>query len=210
MSGSEGGEDALTPQESWGEIHATMDKARSSMYLAGTSEILLLWAAITPVLYLFEYWLQTGGADLAAESPWVRAPIFGVVVAAGMVGSGFIGRRAASRNVTKEIGRAIGIRVFSFWIAVGVAAWYIPAAAGMWTPELGPQIPHVAIGVVTLGYVLFGIMTNLVLAGVGAGIAAAYYLPSHLAGDAALVVSAVATLVVVVLGALWLRKSGIR
>lgn len=210
MSGSEGGDGALTPQESWGAIHATIDKTRSSMYLAGTSEILLLWAAITPVMYLFEYWLQTGGSHLTEESPWVRGPIFGVVVAAGMVGSGFIGRRAARRNVTREIGRAIGIRVFSFWIAVGVAAWCIPAAAGMWTDELGPQIPHVAIGVVTLGYVLFGIMTNLVLAGIGLGIAAAYYLPDQLAGDAALVVSAVATLVVVALGALWLRKSGIR
>ena len=187
-----------------------MDKARSSMYLAGASSILILWGAITPVAYLFEYWLQTGGSDLAEQSPWVRAPGYGVLLAAGIVGSGIIGRRAASGNVTKEIGRAVGLRVFFFWIAVTAATFYIPAAAGMWTPELGPQIPHVAIGIVTLGYVLFGIMTNLVLAGIGVGIAAAYYLPGHLAGDAALVVSAAATMVVVVLGAVWLRKSGIR
>lgn len=210
MSGSEGGEAALTPQESWGAIHTTMDRTRSSMYLAGVSTILLLWGAITPVAYLFEYWLQTGGSDLAEESPWVRAPIFGVLIAAGIVGSGFIGRRAISNNVTKEIGRAVGIRVFCFWMAVTAATWYIPAVAGMWTPELGPRIPHVAIGIVTLGYVLFGIMTHMVLAGIGMGIAAAYYVPSYLAGDEALLVSALATLVVVMLGALWLRKSGMR
>ena len=46
-----------------------MDKARSSIYLAGTSTILLLWGALTSVTYFFEYWLQTGGADLAEQSP---------------------------------------------------------------------------------------------------------------------------------------------
>lgn len=209
MSGSEGGGTVLTPQEGWETIHATMDKARSSMYLAGSSAILLLWGAITPVAYLAEYWLQTGGSDLAEESPWVRAPIFGVLIVAGIIGSGFIGKRAGERNATTEVSRAIGIRVFCFWMAVTMATWIIPAAAGMWNPESGPQIPHVAIGIVTLGYVLFGIMTNVVLAGVGVGIAAAYYLPHHLAGDVSLVVSAVATMAVVIAGALWLRKSGI-
>ena len=42
------------------------------------------------------------------------------------------------------------------------------------------------------------------------GIAAAYYLPRYLAGDAALAVSAVATLAVVGLGVMWFRKIGIR
>ena len=39
-----------------------------------------------------------------------------------------------------------------------------------------------------LGYVLFGIMTRPALAAVGVGIAASYFLPSYLAGDAALAV----------------------
>ena len=209
MSSAEGGGAVLTPQESWETIHSTMDKARSSMYLAGSSSILLLWGGITPLAYLAAYWLQTGGSDLAERIPWVSASIFGVLIVAGIVGSAFIGKRAGSRNATKEISRAIGIRVFLFWITVSMATWVIPAAAGMWNPESGPQIPHVAIGIVTLGYVLFGIMTHLVLAGIGVGIAAAYYLPHYLAGDAALVVSAAATMAVVVLGALWIRKSRI-
>jgi hypothetical protein len=187
-----------------------MDKARSSMYLAGTSTILLLWGALTAVSYIFEYWLQTGGSELAEESPWIRAPFYGVFIVVGMVGSGMIGHRAGSKNVTKEVNRAVGLRVFSFWMAVAMAAWFLPAAAGMWSPERGADIPVVAIGIVTLGYILFGIMTKPVLAGVGVGIAAAYFLPRYLAGDAALAVSAAATLAVIGVGAMWLRKTGIR
>ena len=37
---------ALTPEESWRDIHETMDRARSSMYVAGTATIMLIWAAI--------------------------------------------------------------------------------------------------------------------------------------------------------------------
>ena len=60
-----------------------------------------------------------------------------------------------------------------------------------------------------LGYVLFGIMHRPVIAALGVGIAAAYYIPSYLAGDAAPMVSAVAILVVVGLSAAWIRKSGV-
>ena len=47
ISGGEMG--AGTPEESWRDIHETMDKARSSMSVAGTSTIMLLWAAIASV-----------------------------------------------------------------------------------------------------------------------------------------------------------------
>ena len=210
MSGSESGGSALTPQERWGAIHTTMDRARSSMYLAGTSSILLLWGGLTAAAYLAAYGLQTAGWDPAERGPWAWVLVFGVLVVAGMVGSAVIGHRAGSRNVTREVSRAVGIRVFGFWMAVVLAAWLIPAAAGMWNAESGPQIPHVAIGIITLGYILYGMMTRPELAVVGVGIAAAYYLPSFLAGDAALAVSAAATLVVVVGGAAWLRRIGIR
>ena len=67
----------------------------------------------------------------------------------------------------------------------------------------------VAIGIVALGHVLFGIMHRPVIAAVGAGLAAAFYIPSYVAGDAALAVSAAAMLVVVGIGAAWIRKSGV-
>ena len=43
MQGTDHESASLTPQESWGAIHSTMEEARSSMYLAGTATILLLW-----------------------------------------------------------------------------------------------------------------------------------------------------------------------
>ena len=79
----------------------------------------------------------------------------------------------------------------------------------MWNAEDGINIPYVAIGIVSLGYVLFGIMHRPVIAVVGVGIAAAFYIPGYLAGEAALAVSAAATLTVAALGAVWIRKSGV-
>ena len=52
-------------------------------------------------------------------------------------------------------------------------------------------------------------MTRPVIAAVGVGVAAAYYIPSYVAGDAAQLVAGGATLVVVALGRLWIRKSGV-
>ena len=209
MQGSNREGKALTPEESWSAIQATMDKARTSMYLAGFSAILLLWGPITALGYLVEYGLQTWGVDFLGRNPWIRAPLWGSLMVGGMVGSSIIGRRAAKRNVDGNAARSTGIRVFLFWIAVTLAAFFIPGAAGMWTVEAGQYIPPVSIGIVMLGYILFGIMTRPALAAVGVGIAASYFLPSHLAGDAALAVSAVATLLVVALGTVWIRRSGV-
>ena len=126
-----------------------------------------------------------------------------------MLGSAIIGYRAGRKNAAGDASRNAGVRVFLFWLAVVLAAFLVPAAAGMWNAEAGANIPHVAIGIVSLGYVLFGIMHRPVIAVVGAGIAAAFYIPSYLAGDAALAVSAAVTLTVTVLGAVWIRKSGV-
>ena len=105
--------------------------------------------------------------------------------------------------------RSAGIRVFLFWLAVVAAAFLIPAAGGMWNADDGANIPRVAIGIVALGHILFGIMYRPVIAAVGVGIAVAFYVPSYLAGDAAPVVTAVAIMIVVALSAAWIRKSGV-
>ncbi len=200
---------ALSPQESWRAIHTTMDKARSSMYLAGTSTILILWGAIASLGYLTQYAFETLASDFVERNPWIPAPLWGVLTVAGMVGSAIIGRRAGRENVAGGGGRSAGIRVFLFWLAVITAAFFLPGAAGMWVAGAGDNIPHVAVGIVSLGYVLFGILFRPMLAAVGGGIAAAFYIPSYLAGDAALAVSAAATLTVVALGTVWIRKSGV-
>ena len=62
----------------------------------------------------------------------------------------------------------------------------------------------------SLAYILFGIMHRPAIAAVGAGFAAAFYIPNYLVdGDVAMVVSAALMLAVVVLGAWWIRRSGV-
>ena len=70
-------------------------------------------------------------------------------------------------------------------MAVVAAAFLIPGAAGLWSEGGAVNIPHVAIGIVCLGYVLFGIMYRPVLALVGMGMAVAFYIPAYLGGDIA-------------------------
>ena len=210
MPGPDAETAALTADESWGAIHTTMDRARSSMYVAGTATILLLWGAIVALGYFSQYAIATLASDFAAGTPWYPGPLWGVLATAGMVSSARIGHRAGRENAVGDAARSAGIRVFFFWLAVVVTAFLLPAAAGLWTADdAGAAIPRVVVGIVALGHVLFGIMHRPAIAAVGVGFAAAFYVPSYLAGDAALAVSAVATLIVVALGSAWIRKSGV-
>lgn len=199
----------MTPEESWEAIHDTVDRVRSSMYVAGSATILLLWGAIVSVGLLAVYAIVTQAPDPVVNSPWTHALLWGALGVAGMAGSAFIGHRATSKVAAGDTARSAGIRVFLFWLAIMAAAFLIPAAAGMWNAEDGASIPRVTVGIVVLGYVLFGIMHRPAIAIIGLGIAAAFYIPSYLAGDAALLVIAVAIMVVVAAGWAWIRRSGV-
>lgn len=201
--------ETMTPQEGWRSILTTMEGARSSMYVAGSAAILVLWGVIASMGYLSEFATATLAEDFATRNPWISGPLWGVLAVVGMVGSALIGHRAGKDSVSGDAIRNAGLRVFLFWLAVVAAAFLVPAAAGMWNEDAGANIPHVAIGIVALGYVLFGIMSRPVIAVVGVGIAAAFYIPGYLFGDVALVVSAAATLTIALLGALWIRRSGV-
>ena len=210
MQQSDGEAKALTPEESWRDIHETMDRARSSMYVAGSATILLLWAAIASVGVVSQYAILTLASEFAERSPWIFGVLWGTLMVPGMVGSGFIGRRAGRKIAAGDAARKAGIRVFLYWLAVVVAMFLIPAAAGMWNAENGDNIPGVTLGILSLAYILFGIMHRPVLVAVGAGFAAAFYIPNHLVdGDEAMLVSAASMLAVVILGAWWIRKSGV-
>ena len=209
MQRSDGEARALTPEESWHSIHATMDTARSSMYVAGSATIMLFWAAIAAVGTGSQYAIMTLAPEFADRSPWIFGVLWGVLMVPGMVGSAFIGRRAGRKIAPGDAARRAGIRVFLYWLAVVVAIFLIPAAAGMWNAEDGDNIPGVTIGIVSLAYILFGIMYRPVLAIVGVVFAAAFYIPNLLLGDIAILVSGGLMLVVVVLGAAWIRKSGV-
>ena len=199
---------AGTPEESWRTIHETMDRARSSMYVAGTAPIMLLWAAIASLGVGSQYAILTLASEFAERSPWIYTVLWGVLMVPGMVGSGIIGRRAGRKIAPGDAARRAGIRVFLYWLAVVVAMFLIPAAAGMWNAENGDNIPGVVLGIVSLGYILFGIMHRPVLAVVGVGFAAAFYIPNYLAdSDEVMLVSAGLMLVVVALGAWWIRRS---
>ncbi len=210
MQESDDEERALTPEESWRSIHTTMDSARSSMYVAGAATIALLWGVIAALGYLSMYALQTLAPDFMTSNPWIYAPLWAVLVTTGMTASAIIGHRAGRENAAGGAAQSAGIRVFLFWLAVAAAAFLIPAAAGMWAPgTAGANVGRATIGIIALGYILFGIMHRPVIAVAGVGIAAAFYIPSYLDIDAAPAVSAIATLIVAAMAAAWIRKSGV-
>ena len=200
---------SLTDSESWASIHATVDDVRRSMYVAGSTTILLLWAAITGVGFLAQYAITTLATDFVERVPWFPGPLWGGLGACGMVASSIIGHRAGRRTGAGEAARSAGIRVFLFWLTVVAAAFLIPLAAGMWTVEVaerGESIVLVVVGIVALGHILFGIMHRPLIAAAGAGYAAAFYIPFYVAGDIAPAISG-ATLLAVAAGALaWVAK----
>ncbi len=209
MGGQDGGTAALTPEESWGTIHETLDRTRSSIYVAGASTILILWGVIVALGYFWQYAYQTLAGDLFAGRPWIPLPIWIALGIGGMVGSGIISHRATRRLAPGVDLRQAGIRVGLFWLAVVTASFLLPGAAGLWNAELAARIPYVVVGVIGLGYVLFGIMFRPALAMVGLGIAASFYLPNYLAGDVAPALSGAATLVVAGLGWAWIRRTDV-
>ncbi len=199
---------AITPAEGWESIQNTLDSSRSSMYTAGWTTITLLWGALYAIGFLSQYAIE-GLADSFAETyPWYPGPLWAGIGLVGMIGSAFIGHRASRRIAQGRTATKVGIRIFFFWVAVLAAAFIIPPASGMWSSEVdGAAIGGVVIGIIALGYVLFGIMNRPLISLVGVGIAASYYVPSHLFGDIAPVVSAVLILAVVGVAWLLLRRS---
>ncbi len=198
----------ITPEQGWTSIHATLDRSRSSMYVAGWTNIMLLWGSIVAVGNLSMYAIETLAPALAADYPWYPGPLWFGLAIPGMVGSSVIGHRASKQNASGPSATAAGLRVFGFWMSVVAAAFIIPAASGLWTADSDAiVISGVAVGIVALGYVLFGIMNHLAIALAGLGIAASHYLPTHFASDAAPLVSAVLIVAVVVVAWVWIRRS---
>ena len=212
MQGQESEGRKFTPEDGWESIHATLERSRSSMYIAGWQPIMLMWGAIYALGYLSMYAVWDLAPAFAEDYPWFPGPLWGLLGLIGMVASALIGHRSSRSNASGAVSRAAGLRVFAFWVAVVAAAFLIPFASGMWAGDLtseadGRAIAGVALGTVALGYILFGIMHHAAIALVGLGIAGAYYVPTNLAGDNAPVLSAVLMLGVVAVAWFWLRRS---
>ena len=199
----------LTPQEGWRTIHDTLAQSQSSLYLAGTAYILLLWGALVSVYFFALFAIAELAPGFEASYPWYRGALWMAIGTSGMIGSALIGHREGSRNADHATARSAGLRVFAFWMAVVAGAFLITGAAGLWSADGAEKVPYVAIGIVCLGYVLFGIMYRPALAVVGLGMAAAFYIPAYLAGDFAALGTGAGMLAVAVLGAAWIHKSGL-
>ena len=203
-------EHRITSEDAWESIHATLDRSRSLMYVAGWPSILLLWGAIVSVGYLTQFVVETAFTTFADDYPWFPGPLWGVLGTIGMIGSSILGHRAGHANSDGPTATRAGLRVFFFWMTVITAAFVIPAASGLWTIESNElAISRVAVGIVALGYILFGIMHHKAIALMGVGIAAAHYVPSYFAGDFSDAVSAVLMLAFVVVAWTWIRKTNL-
>lgn len=198
----------ISPEEGWRTIHATLAQSHSSLYLAGTAYILLLWGAIVSIYFLAHFAIAEFAPSFEDNYSWYPGPMWGILGALGMIGSALIGHREGSRNADHDVARSAGLKVFAFWMAVVAAAFLVSGAAGLWSEEGAEKIPHVTIGIISLGYVLFGIMYRPALVAVGLGLAAAFYIPDYLAGDFAALGTGAGMLAVAVLGAVWIHKSG--
>lgn len=83
----------------------------------------------------------------------------------------------------------------------------LPDAAGMWTSDApAANMSRAVVGIIGLGYVLFGIRVRPMLAVIGVGIVAAFFVPSYLFDAATPSVTTVLTMAVSLAGMLWLRK----
>ncbi len=200
-----------SPESSLNTIHSTMNQAQTALFMAGTASILLMWGGLTAIGYLADFAIANIAPDFADEYPWFRAPLWGVLVIIGIAASAIIGSRAADKLADPTTTRRAGIKVFAFWLTVALATWTIPGLSGLWTvTDPGQHIAGVAIGIVALGYVLFGLFTRIAISILGLGIAAAYYIPAYFAGDNAYAITAILILILIAAGALWLRKSGVQ
>ncbi len=198
----------ITPEQGWRSIQTTLDTSRTAMYVAGWPNITLLWGAIVALGYFSMYAVETLAPGFAEDYPWYPGPIWFGLTIPGMIGSSLIGYRASKQNASGPSATAAGLRVFGFWMTVVASAFIIPAASGLWTSDSDPvAIRGVAIGIIALGYILFGIMHHLAIALVGLGIASSYYLPTEFAGDAGPALSAVLILAIVAVAWVWIRKS---
>ncbi|WP_419917206.1 hypothetical protein [Candidatus Poriferisodalis sp.] len=199
---------ALRPDESWETVLSTMHGARSAMHTAGSTAILLMWAGIISIAYLAQYAVSTFAPSFADQNPWYPGPLWAIITFLGVIGSMTIGYRAGRAVSPGFAMQSAGIRVFAYWMAVIVAAGLLPGAAGLWNESGSEKIPFVLMGVIALGYVLFGILHRTVIATFGVGMAAAFYVPHYLFEDIAPAVSGFAMLGLLGAIATWVRRTG--
>ena len=199
---------AMSTEEGWQTVRATIHDARTAMYTRGSTAILLMWAGILSVAYLTQYAVEALATDFADGNPWFRGPLWAIITFPGVIGSMVIGHRASSAVSPDTAMRNAGFRVGGYWMTVIATAALLPGAAGLWNETGAEKIPFVLMGVIALGYVLFGILHRAVIAVFGLGMAVAFYVPHYLFDDVAPAVSGVVSLVLLAGTFMWVRRTG--
>ena len=95
-------EHPITSEDALESIHATLDRSRSLMYVAGWPSILLLWGAIVSVGYLTQFVVETAFTTFADDYPWFPGPLWGVLGTIGMIGSSNIGAPSRARELRRS------------------------------------------------------------------------------------------------------------
>ncbi|WP_419554721.1 hypothetical protein [Candidatus Poriferisodalis sp.] len=198
----------LSTEEGWQTIQATIHNARGAMYTAGSTAILLMWAGIISAAYLAQYAISTFATDFAEQYPWFPGPLWAGLTLPGVIGSMTIGYRAGRALSTGAAMQSVGIRVFLYWMAVVTAAGLLPGAAGLWNETRAENIPYVLVGVIALGYVLFGILHRPVIAVFGLGYAVSFYLPHYIFDDIAPAISGIAMFTLLAATFVWVHRTG--
>ncbi len=198
----------LSAEDGRQTVQATIHDARGAMYTVGSTAILLVWAGIISAAYLAQYAISTFAVDFADRWPWFPGPLWIGFSAVGMAGSMTIGYRAGRAMSTGTAMQSAGIRVFLYWMAVVTAAGLLPGAAGLWNETRAETIPYVLVGVIALGYVLFGILHKPVIAVFGLGYAVSFYVPHYIFDDIAPAISGIAMLGLLAATFVWVRRTG--
>ena len=123
MPGQDGDSQAISPQQGWESIHATLDRSGSSMYVAGWTTIMLMWGVIVATGNVSTFAIETWASSFADDYPWFPGALWGTLGLIGMVGSSLIGHRASKRNASGPAATAAGIRVLVYWLTVVASAF---------------------------------------------------------------------------------------
>ena len=75
MQSQESEGQGITPEQGWNSIQATLDRSRSSMYMAGLTTIMIMWGAIIAVANLSQIRSGNMGARICVGLPVVPRPV---------------------------------------------------------------------------------------------------------------------------------------
>lgn len=178
--------------------------------LTAVTPVLLLWGVVLAFGFVLQYAVGAIWADFTDSNLWIVAAVWGALTALGLAAGTVIRLRAARGRPPSEGARKLIVRVVGFWAAVLVAAFVIPALAGLYAFETDQDVltvMRIVVGIAVLGYIMFGVLfASAVFMAVGAAFGIAFYLSSLITADWWLLLAGGAMAAVFLAGAFWSRR----